>query len=499
MELSAVDPTHIRAIILGASSFKKSPTLCRAGFARSASDLTAYCLNGKGLKLRKANLLNLFDSELAPGDQLEQISSFLSQRRPESVATNDIILYYVGHGGFVGRSREYFLAISSTREGFEGSSSIRIGDLSSTLMNCARQTRKYLILDSCFAASVFSEFQGSRLVDIVNTKVLESLPPTGTALLCSSGSRQISLSPTDNSHTMFSGALLELLQKGHPRGGAAVSLEEIGRHIADILQDRYPDDWIRPEVHSPDMSEGNVANVPIFPNPGFTGVARRNEIVESKTESDSQNAQLKAIHEDLRRAHDMTIETLGSALFTRCPRFAPSCKRVTAFTIAIARIVGVSDEEIRSIARGAFLRDIGHLATPDAILFNTGLLTADQRRIVQEHCQRGYDILKKMVFLSEPAEIALCHHERHDGAGYPHGLASDKIPLGARIVSVADTFDAIISERPHRGARTIADGRGEITRASGSQFSPDIVNAFLSMPSDLWDRLGKQIDNFLIG
>ena len=151
------------AIVLGAGKFKKYPSLNRAGFSSSAADFIAYLLDAELFALSDENLLNLFDSDLSPGDQLGGICDFLDARLTHGVRSNDLIFYYVGHGGFVGINREYFLAIANTREGLEGSTGIRIGDLSSTLREHARGARKYLILDCCFAASAFVEFQHSSI------------------------------------------------------------------------------------------------------------------------------------------------------------------------------------------------------------------------------------------------------------------------------------------------------------------------------------------------
>ena len=116
--------------------------------------------------------------------------------------------------------------------------------------------------------------------------------------------------------------------------------------------------------------------------------------------------------------------------------------------------MGLSKDQIAVIARGAFLHDIGKMAVPDAILRKPGKLTPDEILIMQEHCYHGYEILKKIPFLLEAAEIVYAHQERYDGTGYPRGLKGEEIPLGARMFSVADTLDAITSDRPYRPAQS---------------------------------------------
>ena len=113
---------------------------------------------------------------------------------------------------------------------------------------------------------------------------------------------------------------------------------------------------------------------------------------------------------------------------------------------------------------------------------------------MREHCYHGYQIVKKIPFLNEAAEIVYSHQERYDGTGYPRGLKGDEIPLGARIFSVADTLDAITSDRPYRAAQSISAAREEIQRWSGRQFDPRVVEVFLEMPETIWTDLRREID-----
>lgn len=116
---------------------------------------------------------------------------------------------------------------------------------------------------------------------------------------------------------------------------------------------------------------------------------------------------------------------------------------------------------------------------------------------MREHCYRGYQMLKKIPFLSEASDIVYSHQERFDGTGYPRGLAGDEIPLGARIFAIADTLDAITSDRPYRPAQSLGAAREEIERWSGRQFDPEVVQVFLSMPQNIWEDLRKEIDSHI--
>src|SRR5579871_2623492 len=153
----------------------------------------------------------------------------------------------------------------------------------------------------------------------------------------------------------------------------------------------------------------------------------------------ARTEQLRHAMADLERSYDITLEALGDALDLKDAETEGHSKRVTAFTIAIARAMGLSGEKIRVIARGAFLHDIGKMAIPDAILRKPGALTEAETEIMREHCFQGYQMLKKIPFLSEASEIVYSHQERFDGTGYPRGLSGQDIPMGARIFSVADT------------------------------------------------------------
>ena len=221
-----------------------------------------------------------------------------------------------------------------------------------------------------------------------------------------------------------------------------------------------------------------------------------NRIYQTNLESlvEARTNQLQAAMASLERSYDITLEALGDALDLKDRETEGHSKRVTAFTIAIARAMGLPREQINTIARGAFLHDIGKMAIPDRILNKPGKLEPDEFTIMREHAYHGYQIVKKIPFLSEASDIVYSHQERFDGTGYPRGLKGEEIPLGARIFSVADTLDAITSDRPYRAAQTLEAARVEIAKWSGRQFDPDVVKVFLEMPDKIWQDLRKDID-----
>ncbi len=208
----------------------------------------------------------------------------------------------------------------------------------------------------------------------------------------------------------------------------------------------------------------------------------------------ARTQQWKTALSKLEESYDITLEALGDALDLKDAETEHHSKRVTAYTIAIARKMGLPKEEIRVIARGAFLHDIGKMAIPDDILTKPGKLTDAEMDIMKEHCYRGYKIVSRIPFLAEAAEIVYAHQERYDGLGYPRGLKGEEIPLGARIFAIADTLDAMRSDRPYRKAQSIAAARKEIELWAGRQFDPSIVKVFLEMPDNIWEDLREDIN-----
>jgi putative nucleotidyltransferase with HDIG domain len=197
---------------------------------------------------------------------------------------------------------------------------------------------------------------------------------------------------------------------------------------------------------------------------------------------------------DLERSYDITLEALGNALDLKDAETEGHSKRVTAYSIVLARAMKLEPAEVKIIARGAFLHDIGKMAIPDAILSKPGKLTAEEQAVMREHCVRGYTMLKKIPFLQQAAEIVFSHQEHFDGSGYCRGLKGEEIPLGARIFSISDALDAITSDRPYRRAKSFAEARAEIERCSGTQFDPAIVAVYRSLPDKLWTELRAEIN-----
>ena len=172
---------------------------------------------------------------------------------------------------------------------------------------------------------------------------------------------------------------------------------------------------------------------------------------------------------------------------------AKHSRTAARYAVLLARALGIGQAGfLLDIERGALLHDVGKAAVPPDILRKGGPLTAIEREIICEHPVAGYRMIEEFGFLRAAAAIVLCHHERFDGRGYPAGLAGDRIPLGARIFVLADTLDAMTSDRVYRRGRTFEEALGEIERGAGYQFDPAIVDVFLTVPVSAWRRAGLE-------
>lgn len=295
-------------ILLGASAWPKSPNLgVGESFANSAHDFRAYLLRVDGFRLPQENLLDLFDDERTPSEMDEKISKFLHSRisalKERGTPARDLLLYYVGHGGFAAGD-SYFLAIRATRQSGELTSGLQIAALANTLLEGARGLRRFLVLDCCFSATAYTEFQAAPL-EVARIKTLERFPERGTALLCSSGARDPSRAPQNAKHTMFSGAFLSVLEQGDHSLGASLSLRELGILVTERIRNQYPDDAVRPEVHSPDQRKGDIATVPVFPNAAHRSKAIAHRFNEFESRLNALEGGLALVEKQRVRLEDL--------------------------------------------------------------------------------------------------------------------------------------------------------------------------------------------------
>ncbi|MFQ6019798.1 MAG: HD domain-containing phosphohydrolase [Dehalococcoidia bacterium] len=181
----------------------------------------------------------------------------------------------------------------------------------------------------------------------------------------------------------------------------------------------------------------------------------------------------------LKESYDSILQVLCAALDARDRATEGHSRRVSRLASTVAKQLEISGDMLRIIEQAAILHDIGKIGVADAVLSKPGSLTDEEWEEMRRHPGLGYQMIKDIPFLKEAAMIVYAHHERYEGKGYPQGLARDEIPLGARIFSVVDAYDAMTSDRPYRKAMSHKKAVEEIVRNSGIQFDPQIVEAFL--------------------
>ncbi len=208
-------------------------------------------------------------------------------------------------------------------------------------------------------------------------------------------------------------------------------------------------------------------------------------LVEDRTSA------LRSAVENIQHSYEDLVEVLGAALDARDDETAGHAVRVTRYSLEIASILGYP-YDLEVLGRAAFLHDIGKIGIPDAILLKPGKLTPQERLVMQAHVQIGYDLVRRVAMMAPAIEIILCHHECYNGTGYPRGLRGEEIPLGSRIFAVADTLDAMTSDRPYRQALPFAAARSEIAAQSGRQFDPLVVQAYLTLHEDRWQSIRNE-------
>ena len=211
------------------------------------------------------------------------------------------------------------------------------------------------------------------------------------------------------------------------------------------------------------------------------------ELKQKNAELEAANESILQMTDRLTETYDGTLEALVQALDARDRETRGHSFRVASYVLSMARTLGIREatHEWTDMYRGALLHDVGKIGVPDFILHKPGPLTPEEWDDMKRHPNIGHEMLREISFLSGAASIVHCHHERFDGKGYPRGLAGDEIPLGARIFTIADAFDAMTSDRPYRKALPPEMAREEVVRHSGTQFDPQVVQAFLLVYDEL--------------
>jgi response regulator RpfG family c-di-GMP phosphodiesterase len=197
-----------------------------------------------------------------------------------------------------------------------------------------------------------------------------------------------------------------------------------------------------------------------------------------------RTAELRSAFKDIANTYQNTLLALVAALDAREHETSDHSQRVVKYTVAIAQRLSMQGVDLEELGRGALLHDVGKIGVPDAVLLKPGKLTPEEWGEMRKHPDIGYQMIQSIPFLATPATIVLSHQERFDGGGYPRKLRGEEIHIGARIFAVADTLDAMTSDRPYRKATSFENAMAEIQRCAGSQFDPEVVRAFADIGVD---------------
>jgi len=187
------------------------------------------------------------------------------------------------------------------------------------------------------------------------------------------------------------------------------------------------------------------------------------------------------LYRDMRQNYVETIQSLAQAIDAKDHYTMGHSERVAYYSVEIARVLGWRQSELEQLFFTALLHDIGKIGISEEVLNKAGRLTIEERSAITKHAELGAVIVSKVSFLREEAKYIRHHHEHYSGLGYPAGLSGESIPLGARIIAVADSFDAMTSRRVYHSPRSAYEAVEELKNCSGTQFDPKVVDAFLKV------------------
>jgi putative nucleotidyltransferase with HDIG domain len=215
----------------------------------------------------------------------------------------------------------------------------------------------------------------------------------------------------------------------------------------------------------------------------------RGVYVRSSRQIMSQSRALGAALAETERTYDTTLQALSNALDVRDSETEGHSRRVVEYMELIIGQLAVAPGHLATLRRGALLHDIGKIGVPDNVLRKPAALSDAEWVVMKRHPEHGARIISQIPFLEDVSRIVRHHHERWDGKGYPDGLAGEAIPLGARIFAVGDSFDAMTSDRPYRRSMSVEEARAEVARCRGTQFDPEVADAFARVPVERLDAI----------
>jgi HD-GYP domain-containing protein (c-di-GMP phosphodiesterase class II) len=207
--------------------------------------------------------------------------------------------------------------------------------------------------------------------------------------------------------------------------------------------------------------------------------------VENNWALAGENVRLMEELNDSEERYIGCLKAIVSAADAHDPYTSGHSERVACVALKIGRVMGMAEQELRSLEQAALFHDIGMLWVPTSILVKEHPLSADEQATIRRHTVHGAELLDCVRSLKAESQVVLHHHERFDGTGYPYGLKGHAIPLAARILAVADAFDAMTSERPYRSSLLMREALEELYSNAGGQFDPRVVEAFLNALDDI--------------
>ena len=210
---------------------------------------------------------------------------------------------------------------------------------------------------------------------------------------------------------------------------------------------------------------------------GITRLNRYRKLLDDRTNVEEAHVQLLS-------AYDATIEGWSRAMDLRDKETEGHTQRVTTLTQKLARLAGMTDDDLINVRRGSLLHDIGKMGVPDSILHKPDKLTDEEWIIMRKHPQHAYDMIQPIEYLRPALDIPYCHHEKWDGSGYPRRLKGEEIPLSARLFALVDVWDALSSDRPYRGAMPKGEVLEYIHDQAGTHFDPALTSIFMEMIKD---------------
>jgi putative nucleotidyltransferase with HDIG domain len=233
-------------------------------------------------------------------------------------------------------------------------------------------------------------------------------------------------------------------------------------------------------------------------NGAYQRLLVRRELVKQQNQLCSglreRTEQLELARQTVRETYRSALESMVATLEAREPETYAHSFRVRAYAMHLAELMNYPATQLPRLAYAGLLHDIGKIAVSDAVLLKPGKLTAEEFKALQVHPIAGERIIQRMGFLQEEAKLIRHHHEHWNGRGYPDGLRGNQIPFGARLFAVADTLDAMTSNRCYRAALTLTDARKEIAACAGAQFDPEVARAFATVAPETWLALREQAD-----